>query len=183
VTAKKTLSFAQRLYLMAEAVFMTLLVPKHHVGPFYGLLFKLPLLFRRLGLTPLIPRNVLILTTRGRKTGLARQTAMEYSEGPEKGAYLVMSGWEGRTDWYRNARADPHVRVWMAGKEWEAVAEPVPEEGVAALMKAVGEISPMALGMWSRWSPAPIDGSDASYLAAAPRFPSFYLRPESREAA
>ncbi|HET7009186.1 MAG TPA: nitroreductase family deazaflavin-dependent oxidoreductase [Anaerolineales bacterium] len=156
---------------------MASLVPKRRVGPVWGLLFKIPLLLRRLGLGCLIPENVLILTTRGRRTGLPRRTPMEFSPGPEKNVYLVMAGWEGRTDWYRNARADPHVKVWMRGREWSAIAEPVPDEAVARLIQSVIEISPSTARMWSRWSPIPIDGSQAALLRAAPHFPSLYLRP------
>jgi deazaflavin-dependent oxidoreductase (nitroreductase family) len=182
MSGPKVPSFRQRIALFAEAVFMSSLVPKDRVGRVYGLIFKMPLLLRRLRLSFLIPGNVLILTTKGRRTGLPRRTPMECSLRPEEGVYLVMSGWEGRTDWYRNARADPRVRVWLAGKEWAAVAEPVPDEQVAQLMRGVAEVSPSALRMWSRWSPVPIDGSDASYLAAAPHFPSLYLRPAKAEA-
>jgi len=182
VTAPKAIPLRQRVALMAEAVFMTSFVPKHRVGRVYGLLFKVPLLLRLLRLSFLIPRNVLILTTKGRRTGLPRQTPMEYSPGPEKGVCLVMSGWEGRTDWYRNARADPRVRVWLGGREWDAIAEPVPDGQVAHLMKVVTETSPSSSRIWSRWSQVPIDGSDASYLAAAPHFPALYLCPAKAEA-
>ncbi|HLC03388.1 MAG TPA: nitroreductase family deazaflavin-dependent oxidoreductase [Anaerolineales bacterium] len=174
------LPFHQRVALSAEAMLMASLVPKHRVGRVFGAVFKLPLLFQRLGLGALIPRNVLILTTTGRRTGLRRRTPMDFSQGPRADVYLVMSGWEGRTDWYRNARATPRVTVRLGGREWDALAEPVPDEAVARLLRSVTELSPSAARMWSRWSDVPIDGSDASYLAAAPHFPSLYLRPVSR---
>jgi hypothetical protein len=90
-----------------------------------------------------------------------------------------MSGWDGHTDWYRNARRDPCVRVWLHGREWDAVAEPVPDLEVAEMLKTLAKVSPAANTMWSRWAGVDIDGSDSSYLAAARHFPSLYLRPAS----
>ena len=176
------ISLWKRAALFTEAIFMAFLVPKERVGRLYRVLFKIPLLLHKMGLSALIPRNVLILTTKGRRTGILRRTPMEYSPGPEKNVYLVMSGWEGRTDWYKNARANPRVRVWLAGQEWDALAEPVPDAEVARLLKEVTHASPSTARIWSRWSDVPVDGSDAGYLAAAPHFPSFYLRPVSADA-
>src|SRR5512135_3846486 len=92
-------SLRDRIALRSEAIFMSYLVPKQSVGSFYRLLFKGPLVMRKLGLGRLVPRNILILTTRGRRTGLARQTPMEFSAGPAEGVMLVMAGWRGNTDW------------------------------------------------------------------------------------
>lgn len=176
-------SIRKRLAVRAEAIFMSLLVPKKRVGPFYRILFKGPLVLQRLGLGALIPQNVLILTTRGRRSGRLRQTPMEFSRGSGKDVYLVMSGWDGNTDWYKNARANPRVRVWLAGREWDAAAEPVPDTEVARLLKEVTEVDPSAARMFSRWSDVPVDGTDASFLAASRHFPSLYLRPVNAEAA
>ncbi len=170
-------SFYQRFGLLSEAFFMTYLVPRDGPGPVFGSLFRLPLLLRRWGWIALIPPNVLILTTRGRRTGLPRPTPVEFSPGPAEGTYLVMAGWGGRTDWCRNLRADPHLKVWLKGREWDAVAEPIPDAEVAAFLRQLATIAPPMQRVWSRWSDSPIDGSEASYLAAARRFPSFYLCP------
>ena len=176
-------SLRERIALRSEALFMSYLVPKQSVGSFYRLLFKSPLLLRKLGLGRLVPRNILILTTRGRRTGLARQTPMEFSAGPTQGVVLVMAGWRGNTDWYKNARAEPRVRVWLGGKEWPAIAEPVPDGEVAKLLRHIVELDASSRRMFSRWSDVPIDGSEETYLVAARSFPSLYLRPVKGEAA
>lgn len=173
--------FWKRAALFTESIFMAFLVPKERVGRFYRIFFKFPLLLQRVGLGALMPRNVLILTTTGRRTGLPRHTPVEYSPGPGRDVYFIMSGWDGHTDWYKNVRANPCVKVWLAGREWEAVAEPVPDRDVARLLKELTRLSPSAARMWSRWSDTPIDGSDESYQAAAPHFPPFYLKPKSND--
>ena len=133
--------------------------------------------FQKIGLSSAIPRNVLILTTTGRRSGRPHRTPVEFSPGPGKDIYLVMSGWDGRTDWYRNARANPCVHVWLRGREWDAFADPVPDPDVAQLLQRLAQIEPASDRMWSRWAGFEIDGSNESYLRAAPHFPSFYLRP------
>jgi hypothetical protein len=88
-----------------------------------------------------------------------------------------MSGWEGRTDWYRNARANPDVSIWVEGKIIQAVAEPASDHEVATLLKEITQLNPRAKRIWSRWSSIEINDSDDSFLAAAPHFPVLYLQP------
>lgn len=71
-------------------------------------LFQLPIWLRRLGLGALTGRLFLILTTRGRKSGLPRHTALEYHT--FKGRIYVMAAWP-KSDWYQNLLADPHVTI------------------------------------------------------------------------
>jgi deazaflavin-dependent oxidoreductase (nitroreductase family) len=156
---------------------MTYLVPKHQVGRFFSSIFKIPLLFHRIGLDILIPQWILIITTTGRRSGLPRTTPLGFSFDPNRAAFVVMSGWEGRTDWYRNARANPKVRVWALGKEFAAVAEPASELEVAAILKDIIQLNPRAINILSRWSEVEIDGSQESLTAAASHFPVLLLKP------
>ncbi len=170
-------SLHDRIAMLAEAVLMTWLVPKHGVGPVMKQLFRIPLFLQKIGLEAGIQPNVLILTTVGRRSGRPHRTPVEFSRGPQENVYFVMSGWEGRTDWYRNARANPSVHVRLRGREWDTIAEPVPNADVAHVLKQIALVEPASNRMWSRWAGFEIDGSDESYLRAAPHFPSFYLRP------
>lgn len=171
------LPLSERLRLWFEAFFLTRLVPRDHVGGVLRVMFRVPLWLKRIGLGRLIPRNVLILTTTGRRSGRPHTTPVEFGPGPRPGSLLVMSGWDGRTDWYRNARRDPCVHVWQPAKEWDAIAEPVPEPEVAEMLKMLVRVSPAFMRIWSRWAGFELDGTDAGYLAAAPHFPSLYLAP------
>src|SRR5512140_792719 len=97
-------SLRDRVYLLFESYFMEKLVPKDHIGPVLKFLFRLPLFYQSIGLGFLIPRNVLILTTKGRKSGRLHKTPMEYGPGLRGlDVPMVMSGWDGHTDSYRNA--------------------------------------------------------------------------------
>lgn len=181
MASKQTPTLTQRINMKLESFLLAGLVPKDRVGAVFGKLFKLPILLKRVGLGFLIPGNVLILTTTGRRTGIERETPVEFGPGPEEGVYLVMAGWEGNTDWYRNISANPEVKVWLKGRQWRARAEPVPERLVAERLKTVTASDPSTARIWGRWSDVPIDGSDESFLAAAPHFPSLYLWPLDTE--
>jgi deazaflavin-dependent oxidoreductase (nitroreductase family) len=177
MSTSEPLSFGQRLTGSIEAFLMTYIVPKHQVGRFFSGIFKIPLLFHRIGLDSLIQHWILIITTTGRRSGLPCTTPLGFSYDLDRGAFIVMSGWEGRTDWYRNARANPRVRVWALGKEFAAVAEPASELEVAPILKDIIQLNPRSINMLSRWSEVEIDGSQESLTAAAPHFPVLLLKP------
>ena len=64
-----------------------------------------------------------LLTTRGRKTGLPREVLLPCTR--FDGTILVMSTYGGRSDWIRNLRRDPRVQVTGAGRVLPARAEVV----------------------------------------------------------
>lgn len=71
--------------------------------------FRAPLHLWRLGAGPLLRRKILILATRGRRTGAPRYTALEYSL--VDGVHYLGSGWGMRPDWCRNLEADARATV------------------------------------------------------------------------
>jgi deazaflavin-dependent oxidoreductase (nitroreductase family) len=164
-----------RFALRLEELIMTRLVPHDNPGPIFRRLFKIPILFYKIGL-PLFGDFILLLTTTGRKTGKIRQTPLEYRLEPGTGCFIVMAGWGGKTDWYRNACTHPRVRVQAGRRKFEALAEPLPEEDVAAWLIHTVQINPASLKIWSRWAGETLDGSDAGLRRAARHFPSLRLR-------
>jgi deazaflavin-dependent oxidoreductase (nitroreductase family) len=62
-----------------------------------------------------------ILTTRGRRTGLPREVLLPCERTPE--ALIVISTYHWRSDWIRNLRDDPRVSVTCAGWTIPARAE------------------------------------------------------------
>ena len=96
--------------------------PRPGTRRLYKLINKPPRIAYALGLGPLIGRLVLLLTTRGRRTGLLRVTPLQYEQ--IEGKYYVASAFGARADWYQNILADPGVRVRVGRKEFKAFAEP-----------------------------------------------------------
>ncbi|TAK20244.1 MAG: nitroreductase family deazaflavin-dependent oxidoreductase [Chloroflexota bacterium] len=85
--------------------------------------FRAPVVFYRLGLAPWLGRRYLLLTTRGRRSGRSRTCALAYVERGRDIA--VLAGWGERSDWYRNAIAEPRVMVQRGTRRWRAHARAV----------------------------------------------------------
>ena len=64
-----------------------------------------------------------LLTTRGRKTGLPREVLLPCARTDD--TVIVMSTYGERSDWMRNLRKDPNVRVTHRGRIFPARAEVV----------------------------------------------------------
>jgi len=167
-------NLTKRAYLWIETLLLEKLVPVKNVGTVFHWIFKFPLLLDRLGLWFLIPRGILILTTTGRRTGSPRRTPMEYGTVQPDGSYIVMSGWGGRTDWYRNALADPRVSIKIGRLKYQAMADPLEGEEVARMLEEVIQTNSAALRFFTRWS-GPLDASPEGLRTAAPYFPSLRL--------
>lgn len=78
----------------------------------YRWLANAPRWFYRLGLGWLLGHRVMQLTHRGRTSGLVRQTMLEVLRYDSRTReVLVVSSWEGKTDWYRNIQHAPALEV------------------------------------------------------------------------
>lgn len=114
-------------------------------GPLMKTMYKTPLLLWRLGLGPLLGQLFLILTTRGRKSGLARHTPVEYFE--FNGRLHVMAAWP-KSDWYRNLMADPHVTVQTASGTQSALARRLASDAEFLEMYDYIEAHPAKRRIW-----------------------------------
>jgi len=72
-------------------------------------LFRAPLLGWRLGLGRILGHPFLVITTRGRRSGVPRRAVLEYRV--LRGKIYVISGFGSRASWYQNLVADPRVTV------------------------------------------------------------------------
>lgn len=72
-----------------------------------------------------IQRKVLILTTTGRKSGLPRQTPLQYEE--IDGLIYVASARGTAADWYRNLQKNALVSLQISDRQMQGVAETVTE--------------------------------------------------------
>jgi deazaflavin-dependent oxidoreductase (nitroreductase family) len=66
---------------------------------------------------------VLLLTTIGRKSGQPRVTPLQYED--DHGLIYVAAARGPHADWFRNIQANPHVKVQIADRVWEGLAEPI----------------------------------------------------------
>ncbi len=111
------------------------------------LFYRVPTALYRLGLAGPVGRTVLLLVTRGRRSGRPRYTGLNYAK--DGRAVYVMSGYGEATDWYRNLVADPLVEVRIGRRRFPARASTVTdperrERGIALLLETAERQGPPA---------------------------------------
>ena len=122
---------------------------------------------------------VALLTTTGRKTGLTRTTPLGFVHVPDTDTYFVSAGWYGKTDWYRNLRANPRVRVHHGRRTFACQARPISDDEAVPVIRRTVDRNPFALRLWERWTDQPLDGSDDSLRVVARAFPTVALQAPS----
>jgi deazaflavin-dependent oxidoreductase (nitroreductase family) len=100
---------------------------------------RAPIRLYRARLGFLFGSRLLMLEHTGRTSGMRRYVVLEVIARPAPGRYVVASGFGARAQWFRNVRADPHVRVYLGGRP------PVP----AAAHTLTGEQSASALAAYA----------------------------------
>ena len=83
---------------------------------FYHLSHYPPRLAYGLGLGPLVGKLILLLTTTGRKSGLARVTPLQYEEIGQ--VFYVAAAHGLKADWVCNLQANPHVSVRVGSRQF-----------------------------------------------------------------
>src|SRR4029077_1615444 len=65
-------------------------------------------------------RCVMLLTTRGRRSGLPRTNGVSFM--PVGDHFVVFSGWGVTSNWYRNLAANPEVTITVGRRRMRALA-------------------------------------------------------------
>ena len=86
-------------------------------------MFKWPVQLWRLGLGPVIGRQMMLISHTGRKTGQTRRTMTELHT--VDGRKYAPSGFGRRAQWYRNIEVDPRVTIQTAAGAESAIAHRV----------------------------------------------------------
>lgn len=87
--------------------------------------------------------DTLLLTTRGRRTGLLRRTALIY--GRDENRFVVVGSNGGKVphpQWYLNLLHDPQVQVQVGAEIFDARAEPITGAARERLWGVMVEIFP-----------------------------------------
>jgi deazaflavin-dependent oxidoreductase (nitroreductase family) len=72
---------------------------------------------------PGVTGRIMVLIHTGRKTGLRRQTPVNYAK--LEGRLYCIAGFGHISDWYRNILANPKVEVWLPDGWWVGHAEDI----------------------------------------------------------
>lgn len=97
---------------------------------------RAPIWLYRARLGAIFGGRLLMLEHRGRRSGKPRYVVLEVIDRPRPGAFVVVSGFGPRAQWYRNIEADPHVRVTIRSRRPAvATAHPLAAEDAAAALR------------------------------------------------
>jgi deazaflavin-dependent oxidoreductase (nitroreductase family) len=93
-------------------------------GPFLRAFLKAPVALYHGPLAELLrSRCVMLLTTKGRRSGLARTNGVSFM--PVNDHFVVFSGWGVKSSWYRNVVANPEVMISVGRRRMRATARVV----------------------------------------------------------
>ena len=135
-----------------------------------------PQILYAIGLGRVYGRMVLLLTTRGRKSGLLRVTPLQYEE--IDGAIHVASARGDQADWFRNIIADPHVEVRIGSRRMAGIAEPITDVArVADFIEYRLRRHPRMVGAIMRKEGLPSDPTRADIEEYAARRALVIIRP------
>jgi deazaflavin-dependent oxidoreductase (nitroreductase family) len=98
---------------------------------------RLPIWLYRMKLGWLLGNRFLMLTHRGRKSGILHETVIEVvRHDKEADTYYVVSGWGERSDWHQNIRISPDVTVHVGRRKFQAQTEFIPLAKAIEIMEA-----------------------------------------------
>ncbi|MGR0320517.1 nitroreductase family deazaflavin-dependent oxidoreductase [Agromyces sp. ZXT2-3] len=160
-------------------------------GPLLAWIYRAPSALYRARLGWLMGGRFLMLTARGRSSGVARRTVLEVVKRAPGSAAAPPTLWVvasrgPRTDWYRNALAHPGVRVDWRSQRFDARAVDLDEADRAELLADYQQRHPGAaamLGKAALGEPFTADPGDLSRLAQDLRALRLEPRPPSTDVA
>ncbi len=98
---------------------------------------------------------ILLLTTKGRKSGLLRITPLQYEE--EDGLIYIGSARGARADWFRNIQDCPEVEVQIKERHFHAQAEAVTDpQRVTDFLRLRLKRHPIMIGLIMRLDGLPL---------------------------
>ena len=119
--------------------------------------YRAPITLYRLGLGRVMGGRVLMLTHKGRKSGLDRYVVLEVVDRTSEGWY-VAAAYGNNADWFRNTKADPNVTVNYKGRSTAATATVAPEPEGAEVLRRYARKHPRAARTLGRLMGVPMEG-------------------------
>jgi len=134
--------------------------------------FRLPLVLYQRGWGGLLDGTFLLLVHAGRTTGkLHQMVAMVLRYDPGTGEAVICSAWGQDTDWVRNIRARPAVRVQIGPDSFTPKQRFLAEEEAVAVMAEFGRRHPGRLRLISAilgWGDLRSDTAARAFVSTRP---------------
>jgi deazaflavin-dependent oxidoreductase (nitroreductase family) len=147
-----------------------------------ALALRLPSYIYRFRLGWLLGHRFLLLTHRGRKSGLTRRTPLEVLHyDPHSGESVVLSAWGKKADWYRNIEAGPPLEVETGDECYPPAARFLASEEAFAVITEYAICHPLAARVLERALGYSVIRSTASRRAFADSAVLVAFRPRGTE--
>ncbi|GAB3408272.1 PNPOx family protein [Flindersiella endophytica] len=154
------------------------------LNPFLRWAFRLPNVLYDHHLGWLLGRRLLRLTHVGRRSGREYHTVLEVVRADEQtGEVSVVAGFGPATDWYRNLRAHPAVRVETGRRGFRPAHRELGEDEAFAVIaeyehrnRAIRPVVNKGLSWLAGW---PYDGTDQARRKLVAQLPVVTFRPSS----
>jgi deazaflavin-dependent oxidoreductase (nitroreductase family) len=113
-----------------------------------------------LGAGRLVGHRFLRLAHRGRRSGRIYHVVLEVIRyDPATKESIVLSGWGGRADWFRNIQTAPALEIETAGERFQPIQRFVAADELYACLRAYVDRQPLMAGVVRRTLGLAIDGS------------------------
>jgi deazaflavin-dependent oxidoreductase (nitroreductase family) len=147
-----------------------------------GFVLRLPSYLYRFWLGGLLGHRFLLLTHRGRKSGLTRLTPLEVLHyDPLSRESVVLSAWGKKADWYRDIDASPPLEVETAGERYPPAPRFLTAEEAYAVITEYAIRHPLASRVLERALGYSVTLSAASRRAFADSAELVAFRPRGTE--
>ena len=128
--------------------------------------FRLPIWLFRFHLGWLLGERFLLLTHKGRKSGLPHQTVLEVLQHTRADdIYYVFSGWGAHADWVRNVEQAQDVRLIVGTRSTQAHAWRISAEEAVPIILDYVRRHPIAIRVLPRLMGYQVDGTEADFRA------------------
>jgi deazaflavin-dependent oxidoreductase (nitroreductase family) len=106
---------------------------------------RMPIWLYRLGLGGLLGLRFLLLTHRGRRSGLWHDTVVEVVTRDDDGsAWYICSGWGRTSNWFQNIQKFPEVRFQVGNRRFNALAQALPHDDAETVLGRYAHAHPVA---------------------------------------
>jgi len=141
--------------------------------------FRAPIWLYKLNLGWLMGNRMLKLTHTGRVSGQPRQVVLEVvRHDASNDTYYIAAAWGEKSDWVKNIRANPQVKVQVGRRKFNMLAEQLtPDQGELTILDYSQRHSTAMMNL-ARYMGYQLDGSEADFRELGRMLLLFSLTPQ-----
>lgn len=146
------------------------------------LLFRSPIWLYKLNLGWILGARALRMTHTGRISGQPRYVVLEVvKHDPSSDTYYVAAAWGEQSDWVKNIRINPKVKVQVSRRKLDMLAEQLSPDQSAEIILDYAHRHPTAMKNLASFMGFQVDGSEADYRELGRQLLMFSLSPITGE--